>query len=157
MAGNVDQSAMKRLSLSGWQVAYDRDATLKAFANIVSGGPEICGCDPCRNWAETRESIHPSGFQELLSELGIPMNRESEVYHNCRLESGLHSYGGWYHFVGSIVSGYKELSPNVEYDSFSIYFSSQPALVEEEFANLAVVQLEFSAEVPWMSGVQEAS
>jgi hypothetical protein len=32
-------------------------------------------------------------------------NREAEVYHLTHLESGRHLYGGWFHFVGFIVSG----------------------------------------------------
>lgn len=31
--------------------------------------------------------------------------REVEIHHNGRLSPGLHSYGGWFHVVGSVEQG----------------------------------------------------
>src|SRR5882724_9588172 len=106
---------MDLLELPGWRVEYDREATVAAHSASPATGPESCGCDPCRNWAATRESVFPGGFRELLELLGVPFGREGEVYHFCRLETGLHSYGGWYHFVGRVLSGERESSPNVRF------------------------------------------
>jgi hypothetical protein len=92
----------------------------------------------------------------LLDRLGIPLDREREVYHNCRLDSGLHSYGAWYHFVGSVLSGERDCAPNVEFGPISVYFHARPALLPEAFAGLPVVQLEVVAEVPWLSNIPEA-
>jgi hypothetical protein len=147
---------MDLLDLPGWRIEYDRGATVAAYASTQTNGPEACGCDPCRNWATTRDGFFPRGFRELLDRLGVPFDGECEVYHNCRLKSGLHSYGGWYHFVGRVLSGEREGSPHVVFGPFSVFFHSSPALLPEAFAGQPVVQLEIVAEVPWLSGVPEA-
>ena len=86
---------MELLELPGWRIEYDRTATVAAHARSARFGPEECGCDPCRNWAASRDLILPEDFRRLLERLGIPPDREEEVYHNARLSSGLHSYGLW--------------------------------------------------------------
>jgi len=96
---------MEVLELPGWRIEYDRGATAAAHAGAAATRPALCGCDPCRNWAATRLRLLPEEFLRLLDRLGIPFDREVEVYHNCRLESGLHSYGAWYHFIGRVLSG----------------------------------------------------
>lgn len=93
----------------------------------------------------------------MLGRLGIPFDRESEVYHNGRLESGLHSYGAWYHFVGRVLFGERECSPNVAFGPLSGYFHSKPALLPEAFAGQPVAQLEVVAEIPWLSEVPEVA
>lgn len=148
---------MQLLELPGWRIEYDRSATVCAFDRAPATGPETCGCGPCSNWAETRERLLPSGFRDLLGQLGIPFDREAEVYHNGRLESGLHSYGAWYHFIGWVLFGEHECSPNVVFGSFSVYFHSKPALLPEAFAGQAVAKLEVVAEVPWLSEAPEAA
>jgi hypothetical protein len=104
----------------------------------------------------TREQLLPPKFRDLLGQLGIPFDQETEVYHMCRLESGLHSYGAWYHFVGRVLFGELECSPNVVFGSISIFFHSSSALAPEAFARQPIVQLELDAEVPWLSAIPEA-
>lgn len=147
---------MELLELAGWSIEYDRGATAAAHGRAPATGPEKCTCDPCRNWAATRDRILPAEFRDLLGRLGIPLDREAEVYHNCRLDSGLHSYGAWYHFVGRVRYGEQEGSPNVAFDAFSVFFHSNPALLPEAFSGQPVIQLEVAAEVPWLSTVPEA-
>src|SRR5580693_2346377 len=132
---------MRLLELPGWRIEYDITATAAAYTRAPANGPEACGCNPCRNWAATRDRLLPEEFRALLDRLGIPPNREAEVYHNCRLESGLHSYGAWYHFVGIVLFGEQECSPNVVFGPLSVYFHSKPALLPEAFAGKSVVQL----------------
>jgi len=148
---------MELLELPGWRIEYDRPTTAAAHARTPATGPETCGCDPCRNWAATRIRVLPEEFRSLLDRLGIPLDREAEVYHNCRLDSSLHSYGAWYHFVGRVLSGERECSPNVAFGPFSVYFHSKPVLLPEAFAEMPIVQLEVAAEVPWLSDVPEAA
>ncbi len=147
---------MHHLELPGWQILYDHEATVAAHLKIPTGGARSCDCDPCRNWAASRVPIIPAEFRELLELLGIPLDREREVYHNCRLDSGLHSYAGWYHFIGQVLTGEQEDAALVAFGSFSIFFHSSPALLPKAFAGLAVVQLEFEAEVPWLSQIAES-
>jgi hypothetical protein len=148
---------MERLEFPGWRIEYDRSATVVAYAHVPASGPETCGCDPCRNWAATRSRLLAEEFRGLLDRLGIPADREAEVYHNARLESGLHSYGAWYRFVGRVLSGERECSPDVVFGAFSVFFHSRPTLLPEAFAGQPVVQLEVRAEVPWLSEIPEAT
>jgi hypothetical protein len=152
----VRRRNMQILELPGWRIEYDRVATAAAYACAPVNGPEACGCGPCRNWAATRARLLPEAFRALLDRLGIPLDREAEVYHNARLESGLHSYGGWYHFVGRVLFGERECSPHVAVGPLAVYFHSQPAMLPEAFARQPVVQLEIDAEVPWLSEIPEA-
>lgn len=144
---------METLDLPGWRLEYDRVATAAAYDKVPVSGPESCGCDPCRNWSLTRERLLPSELRALLERFGVPFDKEAEVYHNARLDSGLHSYGGWYHFVGRVIS---DSLGFVRFGSFSVFFHLKPSLVPEAFADQSVCQLEFDAEVPWLSEVPEA-
>lgn len=147
---------MQSLELPNWNILFDREATVAAYARIPRGGAESCRCDPCRNWVESRGQILPRELRDLLERLGIPPDRDAEVYHDGRLDSGLHSYGGWYHFVGRVVRGEREDAPLLEFGFFRVFFHSSPGLVPEAFAGQPVVQLEFMAEVPWLSRIAEA-
>jgi hypothetical protein len=103
----------------------------------------------------------------VLAQLGISPPWEVEVYELGRAPSGLHRYGGWFHFVGSVESGtsawramegdlsarsadFEELSPTL-----SIGFHTDIALARESFAGLPLVQLEISAELPWVIEAEE--
>src|SRR5437660_323019 len=100
--GHTKALFVDTMELPGWCIDYDRAATIAGYAQIPVGGPEKCTCDACRNWALTRDAILPNDMRALLERLGVACGKECEVYHVCRLESGLHSYGGWYHFVGCV-------------------------------------------------------
>ena len=143
------------LVLPGWKIEYDREATTAVYGAKPPRGPAACACGSCRNWCASRERLLTIDFRNLLADLGIPFDHEIEVYHNGRLENGLHSYGGWYHFIGRVLFGERECSPNVVYGSFSAYFHSKPALLADGFIGQSVVQLEIEAQVPWLSDVPE--
>jgi len=78
----------------------------------------------------------------------------------ARVESGTHLYGGWFHFVGAIVSGADaakqvgertwQLDLEETTDDLRLGFSSRVALVREPFSGPPLVQLEFIASVPWV-------
>jgi hypothetical protein len=141
---------MEIIEFTGWRIEYDRSATATAYACAPVNSPEVCGCNPCRNWVAARDRLFPEEFRGLLDRLGVPFDREAEVYLNCRLESGLHSYGAWYHFVGRVLFGERDCSPNVVFGALSVYFHSNPSLLPEAFAGQPVVQVEVEAEVPWL-------
>jgi hypothetical protein len=127
---------------------------------VAAGGPEECGCQPCLNFASARAQIYPAQVLALFEKLGISAHREVEVYHMARLSSGRHLYGGWFHVVGSILSGAdaaKQVAENLwqpdleeANENFSLGFTSRLALVRVAFAGLPLVQLEFTAKVPWV-------
>jgi hypothetical protein len=138
-----------------------------AYAEMERSAPEECGCTPCLNWVAAREETYPDEARHLLDRLGIDFRREAEVYHNARLDTGLHSYGAWYHFVGSIAEGGDafvstapdghagtfDLEPVVE--TFWIGFTSRTALVPDLFGEQPLVQVEIAAEVPWVIDEEE--
>jgi hypothetical protein len=157
--------ALKQLEYGRWTLSIDPAATKAAYAKVISGGPEECGCEPCLNFAAQRHEIYSPAVIALFESLGIQSNREVEVYHMARLESGKHLYGGWFHFVGTIVSGAeaaKQISENtwrrdleIESEDFSLGFISRVELVREPFKGLQLVQLEFTSHVPWILAAKE--
>jgi hypothetical protein len=153
-------SKLDAVRFGRWEIRCDADSTRKAYASVAAGGPEECGCQPCLNFAANRAQIYPAQVLALFEKLGVSPNREIEVYHLTRLPSGRHLYGGWFHFVGSILSGAdaaKQVAENLwqpdleEADeNFSLGFNSRLSLVRKTFAGLMLVQLEFTAKVPWV-------
>ena len=85
----------------------------------------------------------------------------------CRMKSGSHQYGGWFHLIGSIVTGAdaaKQVAENIWQPDlektdqhFQLGFSSRIELIQAPFNNLPLVQLEFIAEVPWVLDSPEPS
>lgn len=85
------------------------------------------------------------------------IKKESEISYYCRLDNGLHLYGGWFYFKGRFIgpdcsvqdsdgkgTGFLEISENFEmglnYGNFMSFFENPEDLI----------QLEFSARVPWI-------
>ena len=159
---------METINMFRWSLEVDPQMTREVHALLNRGGAEKCGCDPCRNFIAARDQVFTTEFISLLGALGIDSKREIEVYHNARLPSGLHSYGGWFHAVGKIAAGgecWREVNPRLrvrvpELESLSpqlaVGFQSQCALVREPFRGLSLFQVEFQAEVPWVISAPEA-
>ena len=151
---------MERIGLGRWELEADRDATREAYANVPMGGAEECPCEPCKNFIAVRERVYPGEVLALFEKLGISFEREVEVYHMARMESGKHFYGGWFHFVGRILSGgdaVKHVAENVWQpdlegvtEDFSLGFRSRAELLRKPFEGKTIVQVEFTANVPWV-------
>src|SRR5262245_30546210 len=80
-----------------WKYTADREATILAYGRTERGRADTCDCAGCRNFRVARAACFPARFLALLDELGIDPRKDAEVYHN-----GGGSYGGWYHFVGTL-------------------------------------------------------
>jgi hypothetical protein len=94
--------------------------------------------------------ISPLPAPELLNDWGIDSCKDGEVYHNARLESGLHDYGGWFHFIGKLERTgdfpVVELSPG-----FTAWLLKASAPPLDVFHGLPLVEVQFHAErVPWV-------
>jgi hypothetical protein len=149
-----------------WRINYDPEATRKAYTQVLQGCPEQCGCDTCKNFAAARHCAYPPEAKALFEQLGININQEPEVYHNSRIESGLHSYGGWFHFVGSIEEGRdasQQIAENIFgfdleqiTDSFAMGLTKRVTLVPGSFVDQQVVQIEFETKIPWVIDSKEA-
>lgn len=127
----------------------------------MSGARE-CGCSGCENFEAVRPQVLQGPLGKVLSQLGISPPWEVEVYESGRSTNGLHHYGGWFHFVGTIDSGAGawrtlEGQPDIRTADFeplsstvSIGFHTDVALVRPPFEGLPLVQLEISTELPWV-------
>jgi hypothetical protein len=153
--------AMESILVMNWQLEVDSEATARAHAVREAGGPELCGCLHCRNFAAARKLAYPAQFANLLDRLGVAQNRESEIWHGAEVEPGLHFYFGWFHFVGRIVTGSEShiggpLGGQIKLEALSEHFSMgftryvDVGVVPESFPSDGVAQLEFSAKVPWV-------
>jgi len=150
---------MERFRFMEWEIEVDAVGTRRAQAARERGDAESCGCVPCNNFAAARDMVYPTQFIELLDRLGVPKDRESRTGHCGRARSGLHYYLGWFHFVGSVVSGpyadrdgdgsvnLERISPSLE-----MGFMRRASQVPDSFSSAAVAELFFSANVPWVLG-----
>jgi hypothetical protein len=160
-------SKLESIRFGRWELLCEPELTRKSYAAVITGGPEKCGCEPCLNFIAARQQIYKPEELELFRKLGISDDREVEIYHLARVRPGRHLYGSWFHFVGSIVPGTdaaRQIAENLwqpdldgTSEFFSVGFSSRLALVRNQFKNLPLVQLEISAEVPWILDKAEAS
>ena len=139
---------MTKIQYRDWIFDCDVEATHRAYERILTGGLEECHCSECRNFLEQRESVIPDEVMSLFGQLGINHKRDAEIYHTARLESGLHLYGGWFHFIGSILK--QPNGPANVVEHFTIDFLPSRALAAKSFEDQPLVQVEITAEVPWV-------
>jgi hypothetical protein len=98
-------------------------------------------------------------FRSLADTLGIDLAKPAELCHYDRDDSGRYLTYGWFHFVGSVLSGdnlvhtvgthgtyqFETLVP-----AFEIGFDRRLSLPSEPFKSGAAVQLDFMTRIPWM-------
>jgi len=156
---------MKTAQISRWKIYCDPDATRVAVSRIEIGSPEKCGCTDCLNFVTARDSAYPSLILNIYNELGIEHHKESEIWHTHRDDSGLHHYGGFFHFLGAIESGRdakQESNGHVTFDferigeHFEWGLTSNVVLVPKAFADSSVTQLEFVTQIPWVIDAPES-
>jgi hypothetical protein len=156
---------METITIRRWSVKSDPGVTRRVFSNRPKGSAESCGCADCRNFAAARDRAYPSEALAIFEQLGIDSRKESEIWHTHRDESGLHHYGGFFHFVGAIESGADakrivnghgtfDLEPIGEHFEFG--FTSDAAVVPRSFAGAEVVRLEFQTKIPWVLNIPES-
>jgi hypothetical protein len=126
---------------------YDRDATVAAYALVLVGGADRCGCIHCRNFAAQRHTVYPPEFRALLTVLGIDPNKEGEVY-DCvgPFDSRIRLTGGFFYFVGELIKPGEKL---MQTGNFQYWF--QPSFPRPQVCfgeNVGAIQ--FSFEVTWV-------
>ena len=150
---------METITIGRWTLEVDREATEAAFSKISLGSPETCECGYCKNLVVARDRAYPEDARQVFSQLGIDYRKEAETWEWNRVRPKLHSYGGFFHFVGSVISG----AEAVQYvngtgtfhlerigEYFEYGFRREAELIEEPFKNQAVAQLQFTTLVPWV-------
>lgn len=130
-------------------IRYDQEATAAIYARIRNGWAEDCGCVGCRNLLAQRDEVYPAPFRELLRRLGIDPNKESEVVADGPLENGLHHYGGWFFFVGEMVTAGEYISVISESPCFAHFFS-RVGPCPKEFRDVPRLCIAFEAHFRWV-------
>src|SRR5262245_48867664 len=93
------------VQIGRWVLRPDVARTKAAHSQLTKSGAAECGCSGCANFDVVRPQLLGGPLGEILQQLGIVPSWEVEVYELGRASSGLHHYGGWFHFVGTIESG----------------------------------------------------
>ena len=148
---------VERIALAGWILECDPEMTRRLLTSLPEGASEACGCLHCRNFAAAREQVYGAEGRALLERLGIPLDREAEVYEIGPAERwGHRQYAGWFHAVGRVVRDPLVDKPPLGASftqvgrSFRVFFTSKGSLIPEPLLLHPIVQLEFEAEVPWV-------
>jgi hypothetical protein len=128
---------------------YDREATAAIYERLMGGWAEKCGCVGCRNLMAQRDRIYPASFRALLQQLGIDPNKEAEAVADGPLANGLHHYGGWFFFVGEMVTAGEGLSDASDSPLFRYWFS-RFGPCPQEFRNGPRLCIEFEAHFQWI-------
>ena len=96
---------MQKTSLYGFQVEFDRAATLDWYASSKEWS---CECAHCRNFlALAKAKMLPASVMDALNMLGIPPEKATYVCELYTDEEGVH-YQLSYRLAGSILAEPKE-------------------------------------------------
>jgi hypothetical protein len=95
---------MTEMRVGDQTIRCDREATAAVYGTLEHGDAEECGCTFCKNFAVQRELIYPASFRALIEQLGVDPNKEGEIFECGPVEDGRHLYGGWFYFVGEMVT-----------------------------------------------------
>ena len=149
---------MTATTIQRWQLEHDAQATREVFAQLPVGSG--CDCQECRNFFAAIDRAFPPEFHRIAEQLGIELTKPAELAHYGREDGGVLIVGGWFHFIGRIITGADAMREDssgtghfyLEHltPEFSLGFSSHLALVAEPFRSQPVVQLEFETRVPWV-------
>jgi len=140
---------MTEMRVGDQTIRYDRDATAAIYTSIKNGWAEDCGCVGCRNLVTQRDVIYPASFRKLLDQLGIDPNKEAEAVSDGPLEGGLHHYGGWFFFVGEMVTTGEGLS-DASASHYFEYFFTRVGPCPKEFLVGPKLAVEFVAHLKWI-------
>jgi hypothetical protein len=149
---------MTKILFRDWELIVNIQLTKLTYDKAISGCADTCICNECKNFAKYRDNVFPNEIKQLFEQIGIDYRKESEICHYCKLENGLHLYGGWFHFKGHFTgkngsipleNGGFTLELTSISDKFSIGFLNSSALTFfDNKENL--VQIEFDAQIPWI-------
>jgi hypothetical protein len=100
-------ASFKTVDFGPWVLRVDAAQTRRCYRQmeVTEPGAAACHCEPCKNFALVQEEAYPAHVKQLFDELGIDRKQPFELSHYSRMPSGLHLYGGWHYFCGSVESG----------------------------------------------------
>ena len=138
--------SMVELQVGDQTIRYDRDATARIYESMSTGWAERCGCVGCRNYLAQRDAIYPLAFRELLDRLGIDLTKDAEVVADGPVKNRLHHYGGWFFFVGEMLTAGDEVCDS---PYFSFFFT-RVGPCPKEFRIEPRLAIEFEAHFKWI-------
>ena len=147
-AGSGAWVTMTEMQLGDQIIRYDREATAAIYASLPGGWADRCNCVGCRNLMAQRDVVYPAPFRALLDQLGIDPNKESEAVADGPLENGFHHYGGWFFFVGEMVTEGSGISG--EESPYFRYFFTRFGPCPGAFRGGPKISLEFEAHFKWI-------
>jgi hypothetical protein len=140
---------MTEMQAGDQTIRYDRDATVAIYGTMEGGYAEKCGCVFCKNFAAQRNLVYPASFRALLEQLGVDPNKEGEAFEYGPVADGCHLYGGWFYFVGEMVTPGERNGKAPDHHNFESFFTtthpSDPA-----FRGGPMLAVEFSTPVKWV-------
>ena len=150
---------MTIITYKGWEFAVDRQLTEETYQGVLNGGADACGCDNCKNYVASRESIFPNEVKALFQSLGMDYRKEVEIASYDVSPEGFDDIAGWFHFKGQLLTGQDchVPTPGGGYTfrleaiegNFSIGFSPGNDLTFFE-VKAGLVQVEFETTIPWI-------
>jgi hypothetical protein len=130
-------------------IRYDRDATAAIYGSLEHGFAEECGCLFCKNFAAQRNLVYPASFRALLEQLGIDPNKEGEAFEYGPVEDGCHLYGGWFYFVGEMVTAGERNCNAPDSHHFDFFFTTAHPNAPA-FRGGPMLAIEFTTHVKWV-------
>jgi hypothetical protein len=157
-----------------WTIRAYVAATRRCYMKIKESGSDRCGCDNCENFTRVRDQAYPPEVLTVFDLLGVDFRKESEVHYYGRTPAGRHTYRGWLYLVGSIEHGpeswhnlpdkkterrFHRFGPSLEIGlgKKSDYGFSEweTVLIAAGFADGPCVEIDFYADLPWLSDAPE--
>jgi len=93
---------MAIIEIYPWKVTYDYEATFSLYSAGEGGEADRCDCAYCQRFRTVREEIFPQNVRTVFKRMGIDYQKESAVYHICKIEDRKQLYGGSFVFSGSV-------------------------------------------------------
>jgi hypothetical protein len=141
--------ALTELRAGDQTIRHDRIATAAVYGSLAHGFAEKCGCIFCKNFAAQRSLVYPASFRALLEQLGIDPDKEGEAFEYGPVENGCHLYGGWFYFVGEMVTAGERnynAPDSLYFESF--FTTSHPSA--PAFRGRPVLAIEFTTHIKWV-------
>jgi hypothetical protein len=140
---------MTEMRIGDQTIRCDRNATAEVYGSLEHGFAEECGCIFCKNFAAQRNQVYPASFRALLEQLGIDPNKEGEAFEYGPVEDGCHLYGGWFYFVGEMVTAGERNCNAPDSHYFESFFTAAHPR-NRAFRGGPMLAIEFTTHVKWV-------
>lgn len=143
---------------------YKVDIDVEKIKNFYENAEPVsrsCSCDGGLNFEKAVGEL-PHSVHKFFGDIGVDMRKACECYVNHVNDDGTLLYGGFYHLCGILAEGksaWKNINDKTAYwdddeafaisPNFHVSFHRDIVLLEKGFP-LPAIQLDFSADIPWV-------